>query len=363
MSLLDEARQTINEVDEKMAKLFEKRMRAVELVAEHKTKHGLPILDKEREAFVIKKNSELIADKTLREYFVKFLESNMEISKSYQLRISEGMTVAYCGTEGAFAHIATGKLFPTAKKKAFGDFASAYAAVVSGECDVAVLPLENSFNGEVGQVTDLMFSGSLYINDMLELAVTQDLVALPGTKLEDIKEVISHPQALGQCSDYIRNHGFMQREYSNTALAAKYVKEMGDKSLAAIASEEAAEIFGLEVLERKINESSINTTRFAVFSRAENKHPTSEMGVHSILLFTVRNVPGALARAIDIIGKHGFNMRSLRSRPMKELLWQYYFYVEAEGNFNTAEGEAMMLELRDFCDKLKAVGTFVKRIQ
>ncbi|MBQ7333355.1 MAG: chorismate mutase [Clostridia bacterium] len=363
MNLLDKARQTINETDEKMAELFEKRMRAVELVAEHKMKHGLPILDKEREAFVIKKNSELIKDKTLREYFVKFLESNMNISKSYQLRISEGMNVAYCGTEGAFAHIATAKIFPTAKKSAFGDFASAYDAVVSGKCDAAVLPVENSFNGEVGQVTDLMFSGSLYINDMLELAVTQDLVALPGASLSDIKEVISHPQALGQCSDYIRNHGFIQREYSNTALAAKYVKEKGDKSLAAIASEEAAEIFGLQVLERKINESSINTTRFAVFSRAENKHKTSEMGVHTILLFTVRNVPGSLARAIDIIGKHGFNMRSLRSRPMKDLLWQYYFYVEAEGNINTPEGAAMMLELEDFCDKLKAVGTYVKKLQ
>ncbi len=363
MNLLDTAREIINETDKEMAKLFEKRMRAVEMVAEYKMKHGLPILDKERESFVIKRNSELIEDRTLREYFVKFLESNMDVSKKYQLRITEGMNVAYCGTEGAFAHIATTKLFPSAKKSAYPDFASAYESVVKGDCDAAVLPVENSFNGEVGQVTDLMFSGSLYVNDMLELSVTQDLVALKGAKLSDIKEVISHPQALAQCSDYIRNHGFIQREYSNTALAAKFVKENGDKSLAAIASEEAAKIFGLEVLEKKINESSINTTRFAVFSRAENKHPTNEMGVHSIILFTVRNVPGALARAIDIIGKHGFNMRSLRSRPMKDLLWQYYFYVEAEGNINTPEGEGMMLELRDFCDKLKAVGTYVKRLQ
>lgn len=361
MNSIEEARQIINEVDEQTAKLFEKRMRAVELIAEYKIKHGLPILDKEREAFVIKKNSDLISDKTLREYYVKFLENNMDISKRYQTRIAEGMKIAYCGTEGAFSHIATTKLFPTSKKIAYQDFASAYEAVVNGECDAAVLPIENSSNGEVGQVTDLMFSGSLYINDIFELAVTQDLVALPEAELSDIKEVVSHPQALGQCSDYIKNHEFRKREYSNTALAAKFIKENGDKSLAAIASEEAAEVFGLKVLERKINESSINTTRFAVFSRAENKHGSNEMGVHTILLFTVRNVPGALARAIDIIGKHKFNMRSLRSRPMKELLWQYYFYVEAEGNVNTPSGESMMLELKDFCDKLKAVGTYTKR--
>ena len=92
-----------------------------------------------------------------------------------------------------------------------------------------------------------------------------------------------------------------------------------------------------------------------------NRHQSSEMGVHSVLLFTVRNEAGALARAIDIIGKHGFNMLALRSRPMKELLWQYYFYVEAEGNINTDEGKAMLEELEMHCDRLRAVGAFTKK--
>ncbi len=363
MNLLEEARKTINEVDREMAKLFEKRMAASVLVAQYKKEHALPILDKEREEAVLKRNSSYIDDKCVREYYVKFLENSMELSKRYQYRLMEDMRVAYCGTEGAFAHIAVGKIFPTAQRIAYPDFESAYRAVEAGECDAAVLPVENSYNGEVGQVTDLMFSGSLYVNGMRELAVTQDLVVIPGTKIEDIKEVISHPQALGQCSDYIRKHGFVEREYTNTALAAKFIKENGDKTLAAIASEEAAEIFGLEVLEKNINASKSNTTRFAVFSRAEEEHATSEMGVHTIILFTVRNEAGALARAIDVIGKHGFNMRTLRSRPMKELLWQYYFYVEAEGNITTPEGERMMKELGSFCDKLKAVGTYIKRLQ
>ncbi len=362
MNSLDEARSIINEVDREMAKLFERRMAATVTVAEYKKAHGLPILDKDREAQVIKRNSELISDSEIKEYYVKFLENNMEISKKFQARILEGMRVAYCGTAGAFAYIATGKIFPTAEKVAYGDFASAYQAVVDGECDAAVLPVENSYNGEVGQVTDLMFSGSLYVNGMQELSVTQDLLVLPGAKLDDIKEVISHPQALGQCSEYIRKHGLREREYTNTALAAKFVKENGDKSLAAIASEEAAEIFGLEVLEKNINSSMNNTTRFAVFSRSENKHPTNEMGVHTILLFTVRNEAGALARAVEVIGKYGFNMRTLRSRPMKELLWQYYFYVEAEGNIGTEKGEDMMRELGTFCDRLKSAGTYIKRI-
>lgn len=358
-NLLEKARKIINEVDKEMAELFVKRMRAAELVAEYKKAHGLKILDEAREAEVVKRNSELVEDEELRPYYVSFIKDTMAVSRSYQDKLISGMRVAYCGTEGAFAHIATEKLFPTARKVAYGDFESAYRSVESGECDIVVLPTENSSNGEVGEVTDLMFSGTLYVNGTCELAISHDLVAPRGARLEDIKTVISHPQALGQCAKYIHEHGFRTEEFANTALAAKHIAELGDKSAAAIASAEAANIFGLTVLEKNINQSRINTTRFAVLSRTERKHKSSEMGIHTILLFTVRNEAGALARAIDIIGKHGFNMRSLRSRPMKELLWQYYFYVEAEGNIHTDEGAAMMKELDKYCDRLKAVGTYV----
>lgn len=360
MDLLEQARREINEVDREMAELFVRRMRASEQVAAYKQEMGLPVLDPVREAQVIRKNGEHLEDDVLREYYMNFLKNTMSISRAYQHRILEGMRVAYCGTEGAFAHIATGKLFPTAEKVAFGDFAEAYRAVEAGECDVAVLPLENSYNGEVGQVTDLMFSGSLYVNEILELAVTQDLLTVPGAKTSDIQRVLSHPQALGQCAEYIRSQGWEPVEYSNTALAAKFVAEQGDPSLAAIASEEAAAIFGLTVKARNVNASRSNTTRFAVFSRSENRRAKGSMGEHFILTFTVKNEAGALARAIDVIGQHGFNMRCLRSRPMKELLWEYYFYVEAEGSVHSPAGEELMRELESFCDRLKMVGTYSK---
>ena len=360
MSLLDDARLIINDVDAKMAELFIKRMRAAEMVAEYKKEHGLKILDAAREEEVVRRNSAYVEDPELCEYYVNFLKNTMAVSRSYQDRLMSGMKIAYCGTEGAFAHIAATRRFPTARKISYATFEEAYAAVVWGDCDAAVLPIENSSNGEVGQVTDLMFSGPLYVNAVTELAIAQDLLGVPGAKLEDIKEVVSHPQALGQCADFIKEHGYKASEYSNTALAARMVREKGDRSVAAIASAEAAEIFGLDVIEKNINTERSNTTRFAVFSRAEDKHKVREMGVHTILLFTVRNEAGALAKAIEIIGKHGFNMRALRSRPMKDLLWQYYFYVEAEGNINTDDGQLMMRELRNYCDRLRAVGTFVK---
>ncbi len=357
---LEKARKIINEVDAEMAKLFLRRMEAARLVAEYKQERGLAILDPIREEEVVRRNSEKIKDEELREYYVNFLRNNMAVSRSYQSRLMQGMKVAYSGTEGAFAHIATENLYPTAEKVAFSDFVSAYRAVENGECDVAVLPVENSYNGEVGQVTDLMFSGSLYVNGIYELAVTHDLLTVSGAKISDVKTVVSHPQALGQCAGYIRKHGFETMEYPNTALAAKYVAELGDRSVAAIASESAAERFGLRVLDHDVNESRSNTTRFAVFSRAANRRVKGDTGVHSILLFTVRNEAGSLAKALDVIGQYGFNMRTLRSRPMKELLWQYYFYIEVEGNVQTEIGNQMMEELSEFCDRLKFAGTYVK---
>lgn len=357
-TLLEEARREINEVDAQMAELFVRRMRAAEKVAEYKKEHALPILDTTREEQVVQNNAKLVEDETLREYYVNFIRNNMAVSRAYQSRLMEGMRVAYCGTEGAFAHIAAGKMFPGSIRVAYSDFVSAYRAVENGECDAVVLPVENSYNGEVGQVTDLMFSGSLYVGEMADLAVSHDLLVVPGTRAEDIKEVVSHPQALAQCAEYIRNNAWNTAEYSNTALAAKYVAEKQDKTIAAIASEEAAEVFGLEVLARNINASRNNTTRFAAFSRVESKRHSQRMGEHFILLFTVKHEAGALAKAIDIIGRYGFNMRTLRSRPMKDLLWQYYFYVEAEGDVYTEAGEWMMRELGFFCDRLKLAGTY-----
>ena len=357
---LDKARKEINEIDKEMAALFVRRMHAAEAVAEYKKERGLAILDEAREEEVVRRNCEFVEDEGIREFYVNFLRDTMATSRAYQSRLMQGMKVAFSGTEGAFAPIAASKLYPSAEKVSYGDFASAYRAVEGGECDIAVLPVENSYNGEVGQVTDLMFSGSLYVNGMFDLPVTQDLLAKEGVTIDEIKEVVSHPQAFGQCSEYIKRHGFTRHEFANTALAAKWVAENPDRSVAAIGSREAAEIFGLTVLDHDINENKRNSTRFAIFSRVANKRIARDGGVHSILLFTVRNEAGALAQAVDVIGRHGFNMRTLRSRPMKELLWEYYFYVEVEGNIQSEAGASLMESLGEFCDRLKFVGTYIK---
>ena len=361
MNELEQARKIINEADKEMAALFEKRMYASELVAKYKKEHGLSILDEAREKEVISKNSSYVNNPVYKEYYAEFIKETMRISRSYQSRLNEGMRVAYSGVAGAYAYIASKKMFPSAILVSYPDFESAYRAVENGECDTCVLPIENSYAGDVSTVMDLMFSGTLYVNQVINLPVTHCLMVNEGVELKDIKRVVSHPQALEQCAGYIKDMGFVPESYGNTAMAAKYVKENMLCDTAAIASMETAEMFGLRVVASGINASRTNTTRFLAFSRARNVVDTNarKMNQHFILMFTVRNEAGALAKTIDIIGAYGFNMRNLHSRPMKELLWNYYFYVEADGNVNAQSGKDMLRALSATCDKLKLVGTYI----
>lgn len=354
-NLLEEARKIINDVDAQMAELFVKRMHAAEMVYEHKKKMGLPILDQAREAAVIERNTKRIEDEGLKGYYIDYLKNVMSISRSYQYRMQNGLKVAYSGVEGAFAHIAAGRIFPESQRVSCRDFKAAYESVVSGENDVAVLPIENSYAGEVGQTIDLIFSGSLFINGIYELEIHQNLLGVPGSSVENIKKVISHPQALSQCHDYIKSRGLETEEANNTAVAAKQVALAKDKHIGAIASVETAEIYGLTVLQQNINKSSENTTRFAVLSRVQANSPSL---ANSVLMFTVKHEAGSLANAISIIGKFGYNMTALRSRPLRKHSWQYYFYIEIDGTTNSAEGKQMLEELNKVCDQLKVVGTF-----
>ena len=353
MSNLNDTRNKINAIDKEMAKLFIERMKASKEVAEYKMEYGLPIYDPIREEEVIKRNTELIEDDALKKYYVMFLQDLMNTSKAYQEELTTGLKVGYSGVPGAFGY----------NLVAYSDFLTAYKACEDGLCDIVVLPIENSYAGDVGTVMDLMFSGSLYVNRMIDLDVVHNLIACPSSSKESINKVYSHAQALAQCAEYIYENGFEEVEYPNTAMAAKMISEKNDPTIAAIASIETAELYNLKVIDKNINVSRNNTTRFAAFSRVQNlPNKTAKMGEHFILVFTVKNEAGALANALNIIGSHGFNMRTLRSRPMKELMWNYYFYVELDGNINTVDGSDMLMQLSSMCDRLKLVGAYTSRI-
>ena len=352
--------QEVGKIDSQMAKLFEERLKLCRLRSEEDMKNGQIVRNDKAEEDYIASNIDLIPDNEIKPYYVRYLRSVMEISDSFQEMLMSGLKVAYGGVEGAYAYIAARNMFPEAHLLSKTDFVEAYRDVENGVCDIAVLPIENSLAGEVGEVMDLIYQGSLYINQIYELPIRHQLLGLKGTSREMIKSVISHPQALSQCSGYVRKNGYETKAAANTSAAAKHLIETNDITTGVIASEETARIFGLEILDSDIQNPGINTTRFAVFSRSLNmgtpgkKHPTDNF----ILVFTVRNEAGALASTLNIIGAHGYNMRCLRSRPLKSLPWNYYFYMESEGSINTVNGQDMLKELSVLCADVKLVGTY-----
>ena len=273
------------------------------------------------------------------------------------------LQIAYSGVQGAFAQIAAAKIFPKGELNSYASFRQAYEAVENKECDYAVLPIENSFAGEVAQVTDLLYGGNLKIAGIFELPVVHNLLGIPDTDISKIKTVYSHPQALDQCSEYIYLRGFEKRVATNTAAAAKEVALFKDPTIAAIANKETAKLYGLQILEEAINESASNTTRFVVLSAGKEPESREQRKLFErkeafTLILIVKNEAGAVARAITTIGDFGFNMRTLRSRPQKNLLWNYYFYIEGEGNLDSVTGVNMLNALKENCESVKVLGNY-----
>lgn len=355
MNNLQNARRSIEKIDAEMAELFEKRMKAAEVVAEFKRENALPIEDKKREAELTAKNSEFVSFE-YQPYYESFIQNVMDVSKKYQKRVLEGMRIAYSGVEGAFAHIAARRIFRCGETVSCPDFDSAYKAVEEGACDCAVLPIENSYAGDVDRVLDLAFHGNLTVSGIYDMPLGQSLIAKQGTDIDDITEVRSHPQALSQCMPYLKRHGWRLTQAVNTAVAAKSVAEGDRKDIAVVASKDTAELYGLKILQEDINENKNNTTRFAVFTRAECK--VSPKDEHFLIMFTTKNEPGSLGGAIAVIGEYRFNLRSLKSRPTGNENWEYYFYAEGEGNIDSLDGRKMIHDLKKLCENVKIIGSF-----
>ncbi len=354
MADLAHAREAINRVDAEMAALFEQRMQAVEEVISYKLENGLPVLDTGREQQVLEQGLARIQNPVYREYYQEYLVHLMGLSKRYQRRLANQNRVGYQGTEGAFSYLALKQLFPEQEAQSFVTFGELVRAVMSGEVSAGVLPFENSYTGEVGEVLDLLYESEVKITRVFDLPVNHHLMALPAVCLEEIRAVYSHQQALSQCSRYLDEHGFERMAYPNTALAARYVAETGDRSKAAIASRETAELYGLEILAENINTSAENTTRFIVVEPAFGEDPGDRFSI----LFTVRHDAGALAGAMQVIARHGFNMESIRSKSIRNVPWQYYFYAELVGDCRSADAGKLLAELNEVCSSCRLLGSY-----
>lgn len=356
MDALEQARAEIDTVDAQLAALFERRMAAVLSVAEYKREHGLPIYDAAREALVLDKSAARIQNPALRPYYRDHVQHMMDVAKQYEAAVLGQNRAAYQGVEGAFAHIALKALFPHAEAVSCPTWDEVFDAVERGDAARGVLPFENSHAGDVSAVLDLCYNHpDLWVVDVYDLPISQNLLVLPGTQLAEVKSVYSHQQAIAQSETFLKQFRLPATPMPNTAMAAKFVAESGDPSKAAIASSETAALYGLEILVPQINTDGDNTTRFIVISREK---PT--VGNRFSLLFTVDNKPGKLAEVIQIIGASGFNMESIKSRPMPHVSFEYYFYVELVGDPTGAETASLLRELDRTCRTVRLLGVYSK---
>lgn len=353
MNLLEEARIKINQIDQQVAKLFEERMNVVNDVLAYKRENNLPIFDAAREKDVILRNSTFIQNSVYIPYYQHFLQDLMDVSKQYQLSLLNSNKVAYQGCKGAFSHIALMKLFPDYNAISFSTFQEVFEAVSNREVSYGIIPMENSYTGEIGEVLDLLKKYDCYITDCYNLEVTQNLVGIPGTKINEIKQIYSHPQAIQQSLRYLKPFDVELIPFANTALAAKYIQEEQNPTKAAIAAKETAELYQLEILEEKINTSSDNMTRFIIIEKELKKDVD-----HFCLLFSLKHEMGQLASVLDCIREFGFNLINIRSRATHETAWEYFFFLELEGSYHSENTEKLIASIEPLTKFFKVVGTY-----
>ena len=341
MDDLQKARNTIDQIDCEMAKLFCLRMDAVKGVVKSKNQTGKAIFDPVREKAVVEKNLNYIHNEEYKAYYEDFMVHTMQVSRHMQAKMLNANTVAYQGVEGAFSHIAAKATFPQGNSVAYPTWQDVFEAVKNGDATYGILPFENSQAGDVTDVLDLCFEYDLQVQNMVDLPVHHNLLSIEGATLSDIKEVYSHPQALNQCRHFLNSLGVQIYAMDNTAIAAKHIADLNDKTKAAVASQNTADLYKLKVVASNINTSDQNTTRFIVIGKGLNTQ-----GDHFSLLFTVTHKTGSLATFIQGLAALGYNMENIKSRPISNTPWEYYFYVEIQGELTQEKQSRLLNELK-----------------
>lgn len=373
---LGKIREEIDSIDSRIVQLFEERMKLAEEVAEFKIETGKAVFDKKREE---EKLSALtaMAGSSFNACGVQELFSHiMSISRKrqYQLLAEHGrepnlgyefveklpvehVRVVFQGVEGAYSfaamHTFFGENIDSFHVKTFKE---AMEAIHSGRADYAVLPIENSTAGSVQDCYDLLAEYEHSIVGEQIIQIDHALLGVKGSSLSDIRSVISHPQALAQCRKYLENHPeWDQREYLNTALAAKLVAEEQNKSKAAIASRYAAEYFGLEVLNDKPLSQEGNSTRFIIVS---GRHIYTPDASKISICLELPHKSGTLYNILSHMIYNNLNMTKIESRPIPERTWEYRFFVDFEGNLNESAVKNALLGIEQEAVSLRVLGNY-----
>ncbi len=368
-------RDQIDVIDKQIVELYEKRMAVCKEVAEYKIETGKKVFDKVREAEKIEKVKSMASTDFHKHAVQELFEQIMSISRKmqYQLLAEHGCIgklpfiatedlgtrqarVVFQGAEGAYSQAAMNQFFGKEIKSFHVDtFRDAMSAIEEGSADFAVLPIENSTAGIVNEIYDLLTEFENYIVGEQIIKIEHCLMAVPGTKISDIKTVYSHPQSLMQSSNYLSKTGWQQISMKNNAFAAQKVKEDGLLNQAAIASEVAAEIYGLEILEKGVNNLKDNSTRFIIVT---NQKVFKEDANKVSICFEVPNESGSLYHMLSHFIYNNLNMTKIESRPLEGRNWEYRFFIDFEGNLADSAVKNALRGLREEARNMKILGNY-----
>lgn len=374
---LKDYRNQINDIDDKLLDLFRQRMDVSAGIASFKKENRMAVQDLSRE----RQKLQDVADKLpaeLKDYGVSLYSLLMELSKNYQdhivsresalaRRVQEAVAgteklfperaaVACQGVEGAYSQLAADKLFKHPNIFYFSNFEAVFNAIEKGLCSYGVLPLENSSAGSVNTVYDLMMRHSFYIVKSVRLKVDHNLLARPGTKLEDIKEIFSHEQAIGQCGRFLQSlHGVKLTRCENTAAAARMVSESGRGDVAALASRSCIELYQLECLRADVQNQGNNYTRFICFGKDLEIFPGAD---RTSLMAVLPHKPGSLYKLLQRFYALDINLTKLESRPMPERNFEFMFYFDIEGSVYSPQFPMLLAELPDICEEFTYLGSY-----
>jgi chorismate mutase/prephenate dehydratase len=293
----------------------------------------------------------------------------MNISKSYQATFltntnvfktsthkTTNITVGYQGVEGAFSYQAMKSYFKDVKSNNYNTFEDVFIALKNKEIDYGILPLENSSTGAINDNYDLVRNYGLYIVGEYSLSVSQNLLGIKGSKIEDITDIYSHPQGIFQCSNFLSKYPSIKtHEYSNTAASAKKICELNDKTKGAIASKEAARLYDLDILKEDIHNDNTNHTRFIVVGRDLEDDQSCNC---CSIVFTLKHEAGALAGILQTIKDHEINLSRIESRPIPHKNWEYYFYIDLEGSIHNSNVITAYQQLKANALTIKVIGNY-----
>lgn len=271
------------------------------------------------------------------------------------------MKVSFQGEPGAYSEQAVFNYFGKVETVPCESFDVMFDSVVSGVSDAALAPIENSLAGSIHQNYDLLLRHDLHIVGEYFLRVQHCLIANPGVKIEDIKKAISHPQALGQCAAYLRSHGIKAEQVYDTAGSVKMLKESGARDVAAIASKRAAELYGMQILQEGIEDNAENYTRFLAVGReaiVPEGDPRSEGVAKTSIVFTLKNVPGSLFKAMSVFALRDIDLTKIESRPLQGKPWEYLFYIDFIGSTQNETVQRALDHLGEYAVMLRVLGSY-----